>query len=64
MAVRYYTDDSIGHPQPVNCRVVASPPAKADLFTSVVEVPQNTAVEKTAVIAPKTESKTLTLFDL
>lgn len=64
MAVKYYTDDSIGQPQPVNCTVVASPPAKADLFTSAVEVPQNTAVLKTAVIAPKTESKTLTLFDL
>ncbi|QSW89584.1 PcfK-like family protein [Flavobacterium endoglycinae] len=64
MAVKYYTDDSIGQPQPVNCTVVASPPAKADLFTSVVEVPQNTAVVKAAVIAPKAESKTLTLFDL
>nr|WP_315221549.1 Cas9 inhibitor AcrIIA9 family protein [uncultured Flavobacterium sp.] len=64
MAVKYYTDDSIGQPQPVNCRVVASPPAKADLFTSVVEVPQNTAVVKTAIITPKAESKTLTLFDL
>ncbi|WDF66129.1 Cas9 inhibitor AcrIIA9 family protein [Flavobacterium sp. KACC 22763] len=64
MAVKYYTDESIGQPQLVNCRVVASPPAKADLFTSVVEVPQNTAVVKTAVIAPKAESKILTLFDL
>jgi len=64
MAVRYYTDDSIGQPQPVNCTVVASPPAKADLFTSAPEVPQNTAVIKSAVTAPKPESKTLTLFDL
>jgi hypothetical protein len=64
MAVKYYADDSIGQPQPVNCTVVASPPAKADLFTSVVEVPQNTAAAKTAVIAPKAETKILTLFDL
>lgn len=64
MAVKYYTDDSIGQPQSINCRVVAGQPAKADLFTSVVEVPQNTVVAKTAVIAPKPESKTLTLFDL
>jgi hypothetical protein len=64
MAVKYYTDDSIGQPQAVNCRVLASPPARADLFTSVVEVPQNTVVAKTAATAPKTESKTLTLFDL
>jgi len=64
MAVKYYTDDSIGQPQPVNCRVVVKEPAVADLFTSVPEVPQNTVVAKTAVIAPKAESKTLTLFDL
>lgn len=64
MAVKYYADDSIGQPQAINCRVVASPPAKADLFTSVVEVPQNTAVTKTVITAPKAESKTLTLFDL
>ena len=64
MAVKYYTDDSIGQPQPINCRVVASPPAKADLFTTMPELPQNTVVAKTAVITPKAESKTLTLFDL
>ncbi len=64
MAVRYYTDDSIGQPQPVNCKVLAGQPPAADLFTSVVEVPQNTAAVKTAPTAPKLESKTLTLFDL
>jgi hypothetical protein len=64
MAVKYYADDSIGQPQPVNCRVAASPTAKADLFTSAPEVPQNTAIVQTAVIAPKPVSKTLTLFDL
>lgn len=64
MAVKYYTDDSIGQPQPVNCKVVLKEPAVADLFTSSPEVSHNTAVVKTAVTAPKPESKTLTLFDL
>ncbi|SFC72203.1 Cas9 inhibitor AcrIIA9 family protein [Flavobacterium phragmitis] len=64
MAVRYYTDDSIGQPQPFNCKVVVKEPAAADLFTSAPEVPQNIVVAKTAVIAPKAENKTLTLFDL
>jgi len=64
MAVKYYTDDSIGQPQPVNCKVVVKEPAVADLFTSVPEFPQNTVVAKTEVIAPKAKSKTLTLFDL
>lgn len=64
MAVKYYTDDSIGQPQPVNCRVVVKEPAVVDLFTSASEVPQNTSVAKTTVTAPKPQSKTLTLFDL
>lgn len=64
MAVRYYSDESIGQPQPVNCKVVVKESAVADLFTSVPEVPQTTTVVKTAVTAPKPESKTLTLFDL
>jgi hypothetical protein len=64
MALKYYTDDSIGQPQPVNCKVAVKESAVADLFTSSPEVPHNTAVVKTAVIAPKAETKTLTLFDL
>ncbi|MFC0776857.1 PcfK-like family protein [Flavobacterium sp. HJSW_4] len=64
MAVKYYSDDSIGQPQPVNCKVVVKEPAVADLFTSAPEAVQNTAVVKTAVTAPKTESKNPTLFDL
>ncbi|HEY1193900.1 PcfK-like family protein [Flavobacterium sp.] len=64
MALKYYSDDSIGQPQPINCRVVVKEPAVADLFTSAPEVSQNTAVAKTAVTAPKPKSKTLTLFDL
>lgn len=64
MAVKYYTDDSIGQPQPVNCKAVVKEPVAADLFTSATEPAQNTAVAKTAVTTPKPESKTLTLFDL
>lgn len=64
MAVKYYTDDSIGQPQPVNCRVAVKEPAVADLFTAMPEAAQNTAAAETAVTAPKSESKTLTLFDL
>lgn len=64
MALKYYTDESIGQPQPVNCRVAVKEPAVADLFTSAPEVSQNTAAAKTAVTAPKNQSKTLTLFDL
>lgn len=64
MALKYYSDDSIGLPQPVNCRVAVKEPVVADLFTSAPETAQNTAVAETAVTAPKPQSKTLTLFDL
>lgn len=64
MAVKYYTDDSIGQPQPVQCRVVVNQPEKADLFSSASEVPQNSIVAKTQVPACKPAPKTLTLFDL
>ncbi|KQO22673.1 hypothetical protein ASF10_09910 [Flavobacterium sp. Leaf82] len=64
MAVKYYADDRIGQPQPVQCRVVVNQPEKADLFTSASEVPQNSIVPKTEFPALKPASKTLTLFDL
>lgn len=64
LAVKYYTDDSIAQPEPVQCRVVVHPPAKADLFSSACEVPQNSAVPKQEVPAVKPAPKTLTLFDL
>ncbi|PAM95106.1 hypothetical protein B4N84_07410 [Flavobacterium sp. IR1] len=64
MAVKYYTDDSIAQPQPVQCRVVVNQPEKADLFSSASEVPQNSIAPKTQVPAYKTAPKTLTLFDL
>lgn len=64
MAVKYYVDDSIGQPMPIQCRVVLNQPEKADLFSSASEVPQNSIVPKTQVPACKPAPKTLTLFDL
>jgi len=64
MAVKYYTDDSIAQPEPVQCRVVVNQPEKADLFSSAFEVPQNSVVPKMQVAALKPTPKTLTLFDL
>lgn len=65
MAVKYYTDDTIGTPAPIQCRVAVSPPVKADLFSTVPAVSQ-TAVQKTETVPPpvKPVTKTLTLFDL
>ena len=64
LAVKYYADDSIAEPQPVQCRVVVNPPEKADLFSSACEVPQNSVCPKMEVPAVKPAPKTLTLFDL
>lgn len=64
LAVKYYADDSIAQPQPVQCRVMVNQPAKADLFSSASDVPQNSSVPKTEVPALKPAPKTLTLFDL
>lgn len=64
MAVKYYADDSIAQPEPVQCKVVVNQPEKADLFSSVSEVPQNSIVAKTQVPALQPAPKNLTLFDL
>jgi len=64
MAVKYYNDDSIAEPEPVQCRVVVNQPEKPDLFSSASEVPRNSIVAKTQVPALKPAPKTLTLFDL
>nr|WP_294921830.1 Cas9 inhibitor AcrIIA9 family protein [uncultured Flavobacterium sp.] len=64
MAVKYYTDDSIGQPEPVQCRVVVNQPENVDLFSSACEVSQNSIVPKTQVPALKPAPETLTLFDL
>ena len=65
MAVKYYTDDSIGTPAPVSCKVVVNQPVKADLFTSAPAVSENTIQKTENVQIPKpAEQQTLTLFDL
>ena len=66
MAVKYYTDDSIGTPAPLACKAVVQPPAPSDLFTQP-EIPAMTV--KTETVPPvKKEVKPvqteLTLFDL
>lgn len=66
MAVKYYTDDSIGIPAPVSCKAVVSQPSMADLFTSA-PVLSETPVQKTEMVVktPKpAQQQTLTLFDL
>jgi hypothetical protein len=66
MAVKYYTDDSIGTPAPVAFRAVVQTPAPADLF-SQPEIPAVT-VQNKPVLPIKKEVKpvqtALTLFDL
>lgn len=67
MAIKYYTDDSIGTPAPVACRAVVQPPAPADLFSQ----PEITAVPVKIEPAPPVKQTVkpavqtaLTLFDL
>ena len=64
MAVKYYTDDSIGTPAPVQCKVAVSSPAKPDLFSTAAAVPQSTVQKTVAVQSVNPVQKTLTLFDL
>jgi hypothetical protein len=66
MAVKYYTDDSIGTPAPVACKVVVQTTAPSDLFTQP-EIPAAT-VKSEPVPPVKKEVKpvqtAMTLFDL
>jgi hypothetical protein len=74
MAVKYYTDDTIGIPPEIKCRVTVNQPQTADLFSAPPAITQNAVqnipVAKTAVVAssvkaiPKHAQTTLTLFDL
>ena len=72
MAVLYYTDDTIGIPPEIKCRVSTHHPQTADLFSAAPAVTQNAVqnipVEQTPLAAPavttKTAQTTLTLFDL
>ncbi|MDR6845645.1 Cas9 inhibitor AcrIIA9 family protein [Flavobacterium granuli] len=63
LAVKYYTDDSISSPAPMNFKAVIKQSEKADLFTPVAttqSIVHETAVKQTI----KPAQTTLTLFDL
>ncbi len=64
MAVKYYTDDTIHSPAPINCKVVVNQPAQADLFTQSQAIFETTTKKTEVVPTPKTVQQTLTLFDL
>lgn len=65
MALKYYNDDSIGAPAPINCKVVVNQPVKADLFNSAPAMTtQVTRPETVPVQTVQPAQKTLTLFDL
>lgn len=66
MAVKYYTDDSIGTPTPIACRAVVQQTVKADLF-SQPQIPLPSAKTEPMPQAKqevKPVQTTLTLFDL
>lgn len=63
MAMKYYADDTIGTPAPVQCRVAVRPPVKPDLFSTAPAVSQST-VQKIEKVQPVKPVQTLTLFDL
>ncbi|GIQ57843.1 hypothetical protein Flavo103_09790 [Flavobacterium collinsii] len=74
MAVKYYSDDSIGIPHAIPCRVTTNQPKEADLFSAHPLPAQQTPQEIPSMKAPpvptpaKTTAKTAqtapTLFDL
>ncbi|PBJ08052.1 Cas9 inhibitor AcrIIA9 family protein [Flavobacterium sp. ACN6] len=51
MAVKYYTDDTIGKPLPVSGRAVVRQSAEHDLFTAAPEVPQDASVKEKISVA-------------
>lgn len=68
MAIKYYTDDTIGTPAPIACKAIVQQPQSADLF-SQPEIPA--PLTQSAVPAPPTVKQNvkpvqtaLTLFDL
>jgi len=67
MAIKYYTDDSIGTPTPVSCRAVVQTPAVNDLFTQpeIPAVKAQTDTPPPVMKDPRPAVQTaLTLFDL
>lgn len=66
MAIKYYTDDSIGIPPAVACRAVVQSPVKTDLF-SQPEIPtlsSNSSNTPQVKQQAKPVQTALTLFDL
>ena len=67
MAIKYYTDDSIGTPAPVAYKAVVQKPVTADLFTQpeIPAVPIRTELVPPVKKDVKPAAQTaLTLFDL
>lgn len=66
MAVKYYTDDTIGVPAPVACKAVVQPSISPDLFSQPQTFSSSTASAPIpqAKKEVKTTQTTLTLFDL
>jgi len=67
MAIKYYTDDTIGTPAPVSCRTVVQTPVVNDLFSQpeIPAVPIRTQPVPPVKKDEKPAAQTaLTLFDL
>lgn len=74
MAVKYYTDDTIGNLPDIKCRITANQPKEADLFSAPAPIAENPVQKNPAPAIPakdiplqKTTNQaqtTLTLFDL
>ncbi|WP_202703804.1 Cas9 inhibitor AcrIIA9 family protein [Flavobacterium sp. UGB4466] len=66
MAVKYYTDDSIGTPAPIACKAIVQQPQSADLFSQpeIPAIPVQSAVPTPLKQNVKPVQTALTLFDL
>ncbi|WET03961.1 Cas9 inhibitor AcrIIA9 family protein [Flavobacterium sp. YJ01] len=74
MAVKYYTDDTIGNLPDIKCRVTTNQPKVADLFSAPAPIAENPVQKNPAAADPaadiplqktsKQAQTTLTLFDL
>jgi hypothetical protein len=74
MAVKYYTDDTIGNTPEIRCRVTTNQPKEADLFSAPAPIAENPVQKNSAVYLPakqiplqqtkKPVQTDLTLFDL
>jgi hypothetical protein len=66
MAVKYYTDDTIGTPAPVPCRALVQNPVKTDLFSQpeIAAAPVKSEAATPVKKEVKPVQTALTLFDL